>query len=181
MMNRIFTLLRPWANWKVIALLTALFLAFNVFVLPVMTSPAGQSLPVLDVRFWYTPQEAQAALGQYNPAARQAAILTHLSIDLLYPLIYGLLLSLLLTLVYRASPPAQQYQLFLFPWRAVFADLLENLGLVVMFAIYPAWFDLLAWMTTIFTALKWLQLGLTGAALLIGVLLLILRRRQPGV
>ncbi|MCX7608697.1 MAG: hypothetical protein N2049_05710 [Anaerolineales bacterium] len=180
-MNRIFHLLQHWANWKTIALLTALFLTFTVFILPAAASADGKSLSVLDRRFWYTPQQAYEAISQYSPEARQAAMLTHLSLDVMYPLIYGLLLSLLLLVVYRHAPVAQQSQLVLLPWRAVFADLFENTGLVVMFALYPARFSLLSWLTAIFTALKWLQLGLSLLVLLIGVLLLISRKIKRSV
>ncbi len=180
-MNRVLPVLQRWANWKTIALLAVLFLAFVIFILPVMASPGGQSLPVLDLRFWYTPQQAYEAIAQYSPEARQTAITSHLTIDVIYPMVYGLLLSLLLLVVYRHAPAAQQSQLVLLPWRAVFADLFENIGLVVMFAIYPFRYSLLAWLTTIFTALKWLQLGFSFLALLIGVLLLVLKKRQQRV
>lgn len=180
-MNRVLPILQRWANWKTIALLAMLFLVFDIFILPAAASASGESLPMLDTRFWYTPQQAYEAIAQYSPEARQTAITTHLTVDFVYPLVYGLLLSLLLLVVYRRAPAVQQSQLALFPWRAVFADLFENIGLVVMFAIYPSQFSLLAWLTTIFTALKWIQLGFSFLALLIGVLLLVLKKKQPHV
>jgi hypothetical protein len=176
MMDRIFSTLQRWANWKVIAILLALFLAFNIFVLPALAAPGGASLPVLDLKFWYTPAEAYQAISLYSPEARQASALMHLTVDVAYPLVYGLLLSLLLILVFRNAAPAQQRQLSLFPWRAVFADFLENIGLAVMFMLYPSQFSLLSWATAIFTVLKWLQIGFSVLVLLIGILLLVMRR-----
>ena len=174
MMSRMLPTLQRWANWKVIIILAMLFLAFDFFILPAMASPGGETLPVLDLKFWYTPQQAFDAISQYSPQARQASVVTHLTIDIIYPLVYGLLLSLLLIVVFRNAAPAQQYQLPLLPWRAVIADYLENVGLVAMFLLYPSQFPLLSWMTAIFTALKWIQIGFSFLALLAGILLLIL-------
>ena len=168
--------LQRWANWKVITILAALFLAFDFFVLPAMASPGGESLPVLDLKFWYSPRQAFQAISQYSPQARQASVITHLTIDVIYPLIYGLLISLLLIVVFRNASPGQQRQLPFLPWRAVFADYLENIGLVAMFLLYPSQFALLSWVTAIFTALKWIQIGFSILALLVGILLLALGR-----
>jgi hypothetical protein len=176
MMSRLLPTLKRWANWKVITALAVLFLVFDFFVLPALASPGGKSLPVLDLRFWYTPQQAFDAISQYSPQARQASVITHLTVDVIYPLIYGLLLSLLLIVVFREAPPAQQNQFPLFPWRAVIADLLENIGLAAMFMLYPSQFLLLSWVTAVFTALKWLQIGFSILVLLVGILLLILRK-----
>lgn len=173
---RLLPMLQRWANWKVITVLAVLFLAFDLFVLPALASPGGEDLPVLDLKFWYTPQQAFNAISEYSPQARQTSVVTHLTVDIVYPLVYGLLLSLLLIIVFRNATPVQQRQLPLLPWRAVIADYLENIGLVAMFLLYPSQFPLLSWMTAIFTALKWIQIGFSFLALLIGVLLLVLNR-----
>ncbi len=175
-MTRLLPILHRMANWKVITVLAVLFLVFDIIVLPLAASSAGQHLPVLDLKFWYTPQQAFDAIAQYSPQACQAAVITHLTIDVIYPLIYGLLLSLLLVVVFRSASSEQQRQLPLLPWRAVIADLLENIGLVVMFLLYPSQFPLLAWMTAVFTALKWVQIVISILALFAGVLLLLLGR-----
>ena len=175
-MSRLLPTLKRWANWKVITLLVVLFLVFDFFILPAMTSPDGKPLPVLDLKFWYTPQQAFDAISQYSPQERQASVLAHLTVDVIYPLVYGLLLSLLLIVVFRNASPAQQHQLPLLPWRAVFADYLENIGLVAMFLLYPSQFTLLSWVTTIFTALKWVQIGFSILVLIVGLLLLVLGR-----
>jgi len=181
MTDRFLAVLNKLATWKVIIVLAVLFLAFDFLVLPAMASPGGETLPVLDLKFWYTPARAYEAISQYSPEARQFSVISHLTIDLVYPVIYALLLSLLLVVVFRAAPESQKRQLPLLPWRAALADVLENLGLVAMFSIFPAQFPLLSWITTIFTALKWLQIGFTFLALLIGLLLLVLKKRKPGV
>lgn len=174
-------LLHRWAKWQLVLLLALLFLVFVVFILPAVASPGGESLPVLDLMLWYTPQQAYDAISQYSPQARQAAVLSHLTVDLIYPLVYGLLLSLLLVMVFRRASLRQQPQLPLLPWRAVIADYLENIGLVVMFLLYPSWFPLLSWITTVFTVLKWIQLGFSLLALLIGILLLVLGKWKSRV
>jgi hypothetical protein len=181
MKARFLSLLSRLANWKVILALTIAFLVFDFFLLPMMASPGGKSLPVLDMKFWYTPPQAFDAISQYSAQERQSAAISHLSLDVLYPLIYGALLSLLIIVVFRNAPASQQEQLALFPWRAVLADLLENAGLAAMFLLYPNTFNLLAWVTTIFTALKWLQIGFSIVALLVGILLLLLRRKKARV
>jgi len=175
-MNKFYEFLKRWANWKVIVVIAVLFLAFDFFILPASASRSGESLPILDLRFWYTPQQAYDTIAQYSPEARQAAVVTHLTVDFVYPLIYGLLFSLLILVVFMDASPERQSQLAIFPWRAVAADLLENVGLVVMFLIYPSQFALLSWITAIFTALKWIQIGFSLLVLVVGTLLLVLRK-----
>jgi hypothetical protein len=178
MISRLLSTLQRWANWKAIAILAALFLLFNGVIIPTVSVSSEAAAPILDLKFWYTPQQAYQAISLYSPQARQAAAWMHLTIDAAYPIVYGLLLSLLLILLFRNAPLAQQRQLSLFPWRAVFADFLENIGLAAMFLLYPAQFSLLAWATAIFTALKWIQIGFSGVALFIGVLLLVLGKAK---
>ncbi|KAF0109055.1 MAG: hypothetical protein FD146_99 [Anaerolineaceae bacterium] len=179
-MSRILPTLHRWASWKLVAILAALYLAFNFFILPAMSVPGEPPLPILDLKFWYTPQEAYQAISLYSPQARQASVVMHLTIDVVYPLVYGLLLSLLLVLVFRHAAP-QHSQLPLLPWRAVIADYLENLGLAAMFLLYPSQFSLLSWATAIFTALKWIQVGFSVLALFAGILLLVLGRLKRRV
>jgi hypothetical protein len=181
LISRIISTLQRWANWKAIAILAALFLIFDFFILPAAKAyPGEENLPVLDLKFWYMPQQAYQAIAEYGPEARRSAAWMHLTIDVAYPLVYGLLLSLSLAMVFRGAAP-QQSQLLLFPWRAVIADYLENAGLVAMFLLYPSQFPFLAWITAVFTALKWLQIGFSFLALLVGSLLLLLGRAKNRV
>lgn len=181
MTDRFLSMLNKLANWKVIAVVAVLFVVFDLVFLPLLTTPAGESVPVLDVRFWYTPQQAEEGIAQYSAEARRASIIGHLTIDLVFPVIYSLLLSLLLIVVFRRTAPEHLRQVSLFPWRAALADIFENLGLVAMFSLHPVHFPLLSWITTIFTALKWLQLGFSLLVLVIGIILLFIKRSESSV
>jgi hypothetical protein len=48
-------------------------------------------------------------------------------------------------------------------------DLLENLGIVSMLSVFPSTPALLAWVSAIFTLIKWLFAGTTLVLILIGL------------
>jgi len=179
-MTRLLPFPQRWANWKVVIALGALVLLFNGVIFPLTAGVATPSFASLDQKLWYTPQQAYDTIAVYTPQQRQSAVLVHLTVDAVYPLVYGFFFSLLLVLLFRRVAPKQE-ELALFPWRAVLADYLENLGLVILFLTYPTPFSLLAWITAIFTALKWIQLGLAFLALAVGIVLLVLQKRKSRV
>lgn len=171
-MNHLFEALERHANRVTLLILLALELLFNFGLMPSMMTRRGAA--VLDLRFWYTPAQAAQVLSAYTPAQRQAALWGHLTLDVLYPLIYASLFSVLLILIYRPRLPSPRlHRLLWLPWAAALADGLENLGIVGMLLAFSS---PLAALTALFTSIKWILVGASGALVLAGLIGLSLRR-----
>jgi len=175
-----FKVLERCANRRTLLMLVALELLFNFWLLPWMLprrGAAAQETP-LDLRFWYTPPQAAHVLSLYTPAQRQALLLGHLTLDVLYPLVYASLFSILLILIYRSRfSPSTRQRLLCFPWAAALADWLENLGIV---GLLLAFSSPLAILTALFTSLKWILVGANGMLLLAGLIGRLLQRPISG-
>ncbi|GAB4434955.1 MAG: hypothetical protein Kow002_21660 [Anaerolineales bacterium] len=190
-----------WANWKNILVLFILQMLFNLVFLPGASGSDAHNLPILDLKFFYTPAQAYEIIAAYTPAIRRAAALSRLTVDIIYPLVYGMLICLLLVVTFRrvfandviasersnlteeeiaasgwvstsstSSPPRiDRFDWVIFlPWGGVLFDYLENIGLASLYLSYPAQLTALAWLTAIFTALKWTLIGVAFLALLLG-------------
>jgi len=142
------------ARPRPLLVLLVLYFFFALVVMPASMHGGGESL---DVRFWYTPQDVYRILGSVDAPTRMASVRGHLTADLFYPLLYGSLLGALLSALVRALGGARTpFSLLpLLPWGAVFADLLENLSVVVLSLSYPARLDWLARFSAFCTAAKW--------------------------
>ena len=170
MKNQLITTFEKWANWKSILALFALQMLFNLVLLPGMSSSDTHDLPILDLHFWYTPQRAYEIIGAYPAELRQATAITRLTLDIIYPVVYGLMLCLLLVVAFkRAFPKSRFVDVAIFiPWAGMLFDYLENFGLATMYLSYPTELISLAWITAVFTALKWTLIGLGFVLVLIG-------------
>ena len=91
-------------------------------------------LELLDVRQWYTPDQAAAlfgALDRLDPRARAVYAWTEVTIDLIFPMAYGLLLALVLLRLFGNGRP-----FYLFPIAGAVADVFENLSIALLAATY---------------------------------------------
>ncbi|OQX63870.1 MAG: hypothetical protein B5M51_04560 [Anaerolinea sp. 4484_236] len=64
------------------------------------------------------------------------------------------------------------------PWGGVFFDYLENISLATMYLSYPTKLIPLAWMASIFTAIKWALIGIGFALVLIGAVKLAFTKKE---
>ena len=179
MKRKLLSIFEKWANWKNVLAFFALQMLFNLVIMPAASDSNAHNLPILDLQFWYTPPKAYAIIRAYTPAMRQAAAITRLTLDILYPLVYGTMLSLLLVLTFRRAFPNFRFAdaVIFIPWGGVLFDYLENIGFAIMFLSYPKEYFFIAQISAIFTALKWTLIG-TGfvLALIGGVKLALLKR-----
>ena len=91
-------------------------------------------LELLDVRQWYTPEQAAAlfgALDRLDPGARAVYAWTEVSVDLAFPVAYGLLLALALLRLFGDGRP-----FYLLPIAGAVADVLENISIALLAATY---------------------------------------------
>ena len=105
MKTKLLTTFEKWASWKSILALFALQMLFNLVIMPSASSSDTHDLPVLDLQFFYTPQRAYEIISAYTPELRQAAAMTRLTLDIIYPLVYGLMICLMLIVTFRRAFP----------------------------------------------------------------------------
>jgi len=161
MLNTLSEKFHSWATgWRVIILLIADALMVG-FIMPaagaIMALAANNSVMPLDLMFFYTPEKAFEMMEKYGEEGRAIYMRIELTADLIYPIIYtlffGLLISWLFQRGFKPESPMQKWNVM--PVGAWFLDLLENIGIVTMIAMYPTRPVALAWLTSILGTVKW--------------------------
>ena len=143
----------------------------------VLAAPASAGGP-LDARFFYTPQQAKAIIAAYNAEGRRIYMVSELTLDILFPIAYTLFLALSISWLFQRTfdRSGSMQRLNLVPVGAWFFDLLENIGVVIMLAMFPSFSLLVGSLTSSFTVIKWSFALLSILLLLFGVVAYLLRR-----
>jgi hypothetical protein len=166
--------LRKYAKGRLIFVLFLLDGFISGFVLPkfeaFMRNNSGGAGPI-DLMFFYTPEKAYSMVAAYGEYVRPAYRTVELTVDIIYPIVYTLFFSLLITRLFKKgfTENSAMQKLNVMPFGAWLFDLLENLGIVTMLSIYPSTPAMVAWLTTIFTMVKWLFAGASILLILIGI------------
>ena len=178
MFDKISTKFHAWAakGWLVLVLV-ALDIFFMAIVMPtigaLMKSGTGLEQP-LDLMFFATPDRMFAMIERYGEFGREFYRNVELTVDLfLYPPIYTLAFGLLISWLFQRGfkSGSKMQKLNAMPVGAWFFDLLENAGIVTMLSMWPAQFIALAWLTMIFTTVKWVFVGATMLLALSGLVM----------
>ena len=134
-------------------------------------------LELLDTRQWYAPEEAAAlfvALDRLDPRARAVYAWTEVSVDLIFPVAYGLLLALALLRLYGNGRPV-----YLLPLAGAVADVVENISIALLAAVYDGAPSSWARVAAVFTLLKSVLLLAALAAVASGVIRWLWVVRRP--
>ena len=175
MLNKISEKFHSWAKgrWVLVMFIADAVMAGYVMPLAagIMAFAANNSVMPLDLMFFYTPDEAFAMIDKYGAAGRSIYWKIELTADIIYPIIYtlffGLLMSLLFQRGFRSNSPMQKWNVM--PVGGWLFDMLENIGIVSMLAMYPAKPEFLAWLTMIFGSLKWAFALISIVLILVGL------------
>ena len=161
MFTNLSTTLRKYANGWLVLLFLAGEIFFNAVVLPnqqaKMEAGSGGTGPI-DLLIFYTPEKVYSMVESYGEAGRASYRTFEITGDIAYPIVYTLFFSLTITWLFQRGFPSNSsmHKYNVVPFGAWLFDLFENLGIVGMLSIYPSTPALLAWVTAIFTFLKWL-------------------------
>jgi hypothetical protein len=151
-----------------------LFVLFSALVLPQQATKAEQetgSVQSPDTSFFYSPSDLYQIAEAYGQQGRQAYIKARFTFDLVWPLVYTLFLVTAISWVYgRAFPPDSLWQSAnLAPLLGAMFDYLENVSTSLVMLRYPDQSAVVDALAPLFTALKWILLGLSFILLFGGV------------
>lgn len=142
-LDRLYAFVARLATWPVIGRLAAafvlLFLGFQ------LRSRALGGVPVLDVRFGYTPEGARDVLEALGEAGRSLYAATQLTLDVAFPLVYTVLFAALIVRWHDREPARR---LLAIPLLGGLMDLLENITAVILASAYNGVASPLAWVTS---------------------------------
>ncbi len=142
--------LQRLATWRVVVLaVLATLLCLAVFE---WRDARLGGLELLDVRQWYTPDQAAtlfSALDRLDPRARAVYAWTEVTVDLIFPVAYGLLLALALLRLFGNDQP-----FYLLPIAGAVADVLENISIALLAATYGGASSSWTRVAAVFTLLK---------------------------
>lgn len=176
------TLQKTAKGWLIILLflLDSLFMGVFLPALSARREVLSPSVGSIDLLFFYTPPKVYGMVAAYGEQGRAIYRTGELTTDILYPIVYTLFLSLLISWSFQRAFAAESklQRLNLVPIGAWFFDLLENLGIVSMLSIYPSTPAALAWVTTVFTTIKWLFAGASMLLALSGGAIVLLKKHK---
>ena len=148
------------------------------FSSPTIEGHSG-GVPILDMRWSYSPDDAYALFAALGAVGRQAYLLLHLLPDALFPIAYALTFAFTSAwFLVRLLPLDHRLQwLSLIPLISGLADVLENLLLVAANLVYPGRIDWLVRFAHLMTRLKFGLLPIGVVFLSVIVALWFIRKR----
>ena len=170
MLSKLSRLFHSWAKgWLILALFAA-FVVFEAVSLPLLKAAPGGSIESLDAQFFYTPEEAFSTVASYGDAGR-FWIRIYMTWDIVNPILYTLVFSLLISWLFQRSfkPGSKRLKLNVLPVGAGLFDILENICIVTLLAVYPAKPAVVAWVSTVCTMSKISFLGMSVLLILVGL------------
>ena len=166
-------LVKNTRGWLVLVLLALDVLFMGVLLPGAQTTleSASNGTGPIDLQFFYTPEKVYGMIDSYGAEARAAYRVTELTTDIIYPIVYTLAYSMLITWLFQRGFAKDSFmqKLNVMPFGAWLFDLLENIGIVTMLSIFPSQPAALAWITTVFTSVKWFFAFASIALVLVGV------------
>jgi len=95
----------------------------------------------------------------------------YLTWDIVNPIMYTLAFSLLISWLFQRSfkPGSKLQKLNVLPFGAGFFDLIENICIVTLLAVYPAQPSVVAWLSTVCTMSKMSFWGMSILLILVGL------------
>ena len=181
MAKRISDLLRRVSTGWVALSALLIFLLFSALVLPQQATKAEQEIGSSDspdTSFFYAPSDLYRMAEEYGERGRKAYVEARFTFDLVWPLVYTLFLTTGISWVFsRAFAPDSRWQRAnLAPLLGAVFDYLENLATSLVMLRYPEQTAVVDALAPVFTALKWLFLGVSFLLLFGGVAVAAWRR-----
>ena len=176
MLQKLSRKFHSWAKGWLVFVLMLLDMFFMGFVMPLigglMKGGTGTQQP-MDLQFFSTPAKLFAMVESYGEFGRPFYRNTELTVDILHPVIYTLAFGLLISWLFQRGfkPDSKMQKWNVLPVGIWLFDLLENLGIVATLSAFPAQLTAIAWLTTIFTMIKWIFVGASVLLIVVGLVM----------
>jgi hypothetical protein len=176
MLNKISNKFYSWSKGWLVLVLMVLDMFFMGFIMPLtgamMKDGTGLQQP-LDLMFFSTPAQTFAMIESYGDFGRPFYRNVELTVGILYPIIYTLAFGLLISWLFQRGfkPGSTMMKWNVMPVGMWLFALLENLGIVTMLSMWPAQPVMIAWLTMIFTTVKWLFVAATLLLVIFGLVM----------
>jgi len=175
MLSKISSKFHAWSRGWLVIVMMILDLFFMMIVMPLigglMKGGTGLQQP-LDLMFVASPAKIFAMISTYGDLTFYRNV--ELTVDLfIYPPIYAIAYGLLLSWLFQRgfNPESKMQKLNALPVVAWSFDFLENMSIATLLSMWPAQPTAIAWLTTIFTNLKWLFVIATLGLALVGLVM----------
>jgi len=187
MLKKILTFIQHKTSWMSILLLSAVTMGLMFlmngtqlpFSNPTIVEHSG-GIPILDMRLWFTPEDAYDLFTALGTEGRRAYRILHLLPDMIFPMGYSLVFAFLSAwFLVRLFPLEYWMQwLCLIPLVSGLADQLENLSLVICSLAFPQRMD---WLVRLAHLLNKIKFGLMpiGMVFLIILTVMWIVRKRP--
>lgn len=176
MLNKISERFYKWNKGWLIFVLFLLDGFFGGFLLPLiqgMMQDGKGGVTPLDLMFFSTPEKIFGMIERYGEYGRPFYRNVELTVDIVYPIVYlfffGLFMSWLFQRGFTSTSPIRKLNIL--PLGAWFFDLIENITIIGLLAIYPNQPNALAWVLILLTHIKWLFAGASILLILIGIVM----------
>jgi len=167
-------------GWIVLGALLV-FTLFTILVLPGQSASAeafSADAGSPDLSFYYSPDELYRMAESYGAQGRELYVRARFTFDLIWPVVYTLFLTAAISWIYARATPSKNkiWWLNLLPVLGMLIDYLENISTSLVMFRYPQQTPLIDFLAPIFTMLKWVLITSSFFILIVGVLILIMRR-----
>ncbi len=150
-----------------------LFMFFMVFVLPSMSGRLAELTGVAvspDTSFIYSAGDLYSMAEAYGETGRSYYVYQRFTFDLAWPAVYLLFYVAVITTLFSVLPGGHLLRLVnLLPFGGALFDLLENISAALVMSRYPRVSPVAANLAPLFTATKWLLIGASSVAIIIGI------------
>jgi hypothetical protein len=159
-------------NGIIVLLSLIIFVLFTATVLPAEAARSADLglVESIDTSFFYSATRLYEIIKSYSYEVRMRYIYQRFTFDLVWPLVYGFfIISSTWYLLKEIKLPYKNTLKYL-PIMAVIFDFLENILVSLLMYLYPIQINILGWIASLFTSLKWITLSSSFILIIILVL-----------
>ncbi len=179
-MQKIAAWLYQKTTLSVVIAASIIFIFFMVAVLPPMANRLSEIAGVSvspDTSFIYNATDLYTMAEDYGDQGRSYYIYSRFTFDLVWPLAYLFFLTAVISYLFKTNRWRSKLPLVnLLPLLAFLFDLLENSGASLVMFRYPLQTKIIAELVPLFTFTKWVFVGLSFIAIVVGLVLLFARK-----
>ena len=174
--------LYSWTHWWSILIVLALFGLAHLLI-AIFGNPILNSITFLDVQLIRTPAKLFSTVDAYTQSSQAITIFFYIIIDLIVPILYTLLLCLSISWILKRTYQSENKhsKLNVIPIIGGTFDVLENWSIIALVLIHPSEPLTLAYLSSLFTVLKFITIKPIFTLLLLVILVSIKKQHSKNI